>query len=547
MLHRNRTVAISPGLACTASESLTIRKAMTRQTRRQFLASAALTLVATSLPGSTLGQDDEIGAALAQIMADGPFTRATVVDIARTLAKADFRPPPTELPDPIKDLTYEQYRDIQFNRDASIWTNEGLPFRLQLFHRGFYYKEEIDIAVVADGTAQHLPYNPNLFIVGDRVPKPMPSEDIGFAGLRLLGNINDPARFDEVAVFLGASYFRSLGQGEVYGISARGLALKTADPEGEEFPLFRAFWVERPLADSDAVVVHALLDSQSATGAYRFTIRPGASTAIDVEATLFPRVDLTKVGLAPASSMFAFGPGDRLGVDDYRPEVHDSDGLLMISGRGERIWRPLTNPKMLQVSAFVDAAPRGFGLMQRNRDAAAYQDFEATYERRPSLWIEPVGDWGQGAVTLIEIPSDSEINDNMVSYWQPKEPIKGGSEFSFAYRQYWGGEPAVARGSATITATRIGRATLQGDSPVRLCVVDYQGSEPAAADAPLPTATVSNSAGAVSETTIQRNPLTGGWRLTFKLDPQDAETVELRAVVTIEGVPAETWLYRWTA
>ena len=424
---------------------------------------------------------------------------------------------------------------------------EGLPFRLQLFHRGFYYKEEIDVGIVTDGTAHHLAYSPTLFDAGKLVPKPLPAEDIGFAGIRLLGRINGPDKFDEVAVFLGASYFRSLGRDQVYGLSARGLTVKTADPEGEEFPLFRAFWIEQPRPDSETLVVHALLDSASVSGAYRFSIRPDQATVIDVEATLFPRVDLAKVGLAPGTTMFAFGPNDRKEIDDYRPEVHDSDGLLMVSGRGERIWRPIANPKSLQVSAFVDAAPRGFGLAQRNRDPITYQDFEADYERRPTLWVEPVGDWGQGTVMLVEIPSDSEINDNIVAYWQPKDPIKAGSEYSFAYRQFWGNEPAPAPGSATIQATRIGRATLQGDSPIRRFVIDYHLAEPAPDTANPPTANISSNTGAISETTMQHNPLTGGWRLSFKLDPQDATVAELRVVVNIDGVPAETWLYRWTA
>ena len=255
--------------------------------------------------------------------------------------------------------------------------------------------------------------------------------------------------------------------------------MKTADPDGEEFPIFRAFWVEKPLPDSETVVVHALLDSASVSGAYRFSIRPDESTVIDVEATLFPRVDMSKVGLAPASSMFYFGPNDRKNIDDYRPEVHDSDGLLMVNGRGERIWRPVSNPQKLQISAFEDVAPRGFGLTQRDRDPQTFQDFEATYEKRPTLWIEPVGDWGQGTVTLIEIPSDSEINDNIVAYWQPQDTIKAGSEFSFAYRQFWGHAPAPAPGAAIIVATRIGRGALDGDSPIRQFIIDYSIPQPA--------------------------------------------------------------------
>jgi glucans biosynthesis protein len=200
------------------------------------LASAAFAAAALYLPDIASAEDDEVSATLAKITAEGPFSRATVVEIARALAQADFVPPPTDLPDPIKNLTYEQYRDIRSDRNAAIWADEGLPFRMQLFHRGFYYKEEIDVGIVDDGGVHHLAYSPKLFDAGKLVPKPLPSEDIGFAGIRLLGHINSPDGFDEIAVFLGASYFRSLGRGQVYGLSARGLALKDGSAGGRRVP-----------------------------------------------------------------------------------------------------------------------------------------------------------------------------------------------------------------------------------------------------------------------------------------------------------------------
>jgi glucans biosynthesis protein len=269
---------------------------------------------------------------------------------------------------------------------------------------------------------------------------------------------------------------------------------------------------------------------------------------MDVETVLFPRVDLDRVGLAPGTSMFMFGPNGRHEIDDYRPEVHDSDGLLIANGRGERLWRPLANPDKLQISAFVDAGPRGFGLIQRNRDFESYQDVEAAYERRTSLWVEPVGDWGRGSVTLIEIPSESEIHDNVVAYWAPRDPIPAGSEFSFAYRLFWGTEPSPPAGGLSVASTRSGRATIDGPSPIRLFVVDYvmTGSAPETS-VPEPKATVQASAGKIDHIVALRNPATGGWRLTFNLDPEDAELIELRAVIDFtDGRACETWVYRWT-
>jgi glucans biosynthesis protein len=524
---------------------------MFRPTRRQLLASGAVVLGSAMLGGSANALDVKPGEAAAAnpVMVEGPFDRSAVSALARALAQAEYKPPPNELPTEIGDLSYDQYRDIRFRPAASIWAEEGLPFQLQFFHRGFYYKDAIDISVVEDGQAKHLPYSPDMFDFGPLVPRPLPTGDIAFAGFRVHGPINKPDYFDEVAVFLGASYFRSLGKGQAYGLSARGLALKTAEPEGEEFPIFRNFWVERPLKESETLVIHALLDSPSVAGAYRLTIRPGLPTTMDVEADLFPRVDLVKVGLAPATSMFFFGPNDRADIDDYRPEVHDSDGLLMLNGRGERLWRPLANPKTLQISSFVDAGPRGFGLIQRDRDVKAYEDIEAAYERRPSLWVEPVGDWGQGAVTLIEIPTDAEIHDNIVAYWQPKTPIPAGSEYAFSYRLSWGNGPTADPGTVVAGETRVGRASAQGPTPVRHFVVDYaipDSSQGMPKDDP--TAKVSASGGEVNHVVIARNPLAGGWRVSFHLDPKSETLIELRLELAFpDGRPAETWMYRWTA
>ncbi len=522
-------------------------------TRRRLLASAAATAAAATigqfLPGTALAQTTNVAASLAT---DGPFTRSTVSEIARRLSRVPFAAPASRLPEVLQNLTYDQYRDIRFKTSASIWQGDGLPFTVQLFHPGFYFKEPIEVAIVKDGVAKHLPYSTDLFDFGPLVPKGIPNADIGFAGIRIHGPLNRPDYFDEVVVFQGASYFRSLGKGQAYGISARGLAVKTAEPEGEEFPIFRAFWIETPVKDGDTIVLYALLDSPSVTGAYRFTIRPGVTTVMDVEADLFPRVDMAKVGLAPGTSMYFFGPNDRLGVDDFRPEVHDSDGLLVVNGRGERLWRPLSNPSTLQISAFVDAGPRGFGLIQRDRNYVTYQDLEAFYEKRPSLWVEPVGDWGTGAVTLVEIPTNSEIHDNIVAYWQPKDPIPAGTEYSFAYRLSWGSDPAFVPGGMVVDGTMVGRSTLDGNSPIRRFVIDFAPQQildgkPAGE----PKATVTTSAGKISNIVVIPNPKIGegeGWRVNFELDPQDANLIELRTVLTFpDGRASETWVYRWTA
>jgi len=478
----------------------------------------------------------------------GPFGNDTVVELARELARGAFAPGTPSLPKVLAELDYDRYRDIRTAPTGTLWSKRPTLFRLQPLPRGFLFVEPVEIALVANGQAQHLPYQPSLFSTGQVMKSPLPTEDIGFSGFRALYPINRPVVFDEVVVFQGASYFRSLGAHQAYGLSARGLAHKTADPEGEEFPAFRAFWIEEPVRTGRVLVVWALLDSPSVTGAYRFRIDPGPTTVMDVEVVLFPRVDLHRAGLAPATSMYMFSPNGRLFADDFRPRVHDSDGLLIVNGRGEHIWRPLANPKKVEVSAFLDRDPRGFGLLQRNRNLADYQDFEAHYEKRPSLWIEPVGHWGEGSVMLTEIPSDAEIHDNIVAFWRPKAPIPAKSEHRYAYRLRWGEDPQVALDRMRVVATRRGRADVRAPTPVRRFVIDY-GPAPARprGRAAHPKAAVSASAGEIRDVVVADNPLVGGPRVSFVFDPKQADVAELRVDLGFsDGRKAETWVYRWT-
>jgi glucans biosynthesis protein len=474
-----------------------------------------------------------------------PFAAADVVKRARTLAAEQFAPPAAELPKALRELSYDQYRDIRFKRERAIWAADGLPFQVELFHRGFLFSEPVAIYVVADGQARRVAYSPDLFTFGPSVTPPADTAVTDFAGFRLRAPINRPDVFDEFAAFQGASYFRAVAKGQSYGLSARGLALNTAAAEGEEFPLFRAFWIERPAPQATAIVVHALLDSASTSGAYRLTIRPGDATVMDVEMTLSPRVELQQAGLASLSSMYLFGPNDRQGVDDFRPAVHDSDGLAIWSGRGEWLWRPVSNPQTLQVSAFLDDNPRGFGLLQRHRAFADYQDLEAHYERRPSLWVEPIGHWGAGAVQLIEIPSSSEWNDNVVAFWRPAQPLPAQAEHRFTYRLYWCWTPPALPPRATTADTRVGAGPEPGS---RRFVIDFVGGRLGELrPEERVDAAVSTSAGRVQQVVAHPNPASGGWRVSFVLIPDGAALCELRGVLKLGDEPlSEVWTYRWT-
>jgi len=471
-----------------------------------------------------------------------PFEAAAVRAFARDLAQKPYKAPDNKLPDVLKDLTYDRYRMIRFKPDQAIWRAEGLPFQLQFFHRGFYYAPRVDMFEVKDGLASRILYSPNMFSFGDQ-PTPEIVGDLGFAGFRIHGPINKPDYFDEIGVFLGASYFRAVAKNQTYGLSARGLSLKTADPKGEEFPIFKSFWIERPAKGATSIVVHALLDSESATAAYRFTIRPGDTTVYDIETTLFPRVQIDQPGLATLTSMYFFGPNDRGGVDDFRPAVHDSDGLGIQNGRGEQLWRPLSNPTDLQVSAFVDNNPRGFGLMQRERNFHRYEDLEARYEKRPSAWVEPIGDWGEGEVRLVEIPTTNEINDNIVTFWRPRNPTRAKGEYGYTYRIHWGGSIPKPLPLAQTIATRIGAGTEE----TRQIVIDFAGENLKAVPPAEIKAKVSSDKGAVRNIVVHPNPEVRGTRLSFQLAAGSEKAIELRAqLVRGDDALSEAWLYRWT-
>ena len=470
-----------------------------------------------------------------------PFDRAILEARAADLAKRRHVPPMRPEASDRERLTYDQYRAIRFKRDASIWARENRSFSLDLFYPGFIFDTPVNVNLVVGKVSRRVLFTNEVFDYGPEVPVIEARDGLGYSGFRVRAPINRPDYADEFLVFQGASYFRAVARGQLYGISARGLAVRTARPEGEEFPAFTDFWIERPAKGAGQIVIHALLQSRSVVGAYTFTARPGEETVIDVDVTLFPRVDIEAFGIAPLTSMFLFDATNRARFDDYRNAVHDSDGLLILNGRNERLWRPIANPRTLQVSSFLDDGPKGFGLMQRKRRFGDFEDAEAQYDRRPSAWIEPRGDWGPGHVELVEIPTDLEINDNIVAYWQPRRPLAAGKPAKFAYQLRFLAEP-LDQSLARVVATRVGQA-LQSETQ-RSFVIDFQPAEPVPQDLKL---RVSTSAGKVLSPRIQLVPQSGVYRVSFELDPGRAALAELRAEVLSGGRPwGETWLYRWT-
>ena len=471
-----------------------------------------------------------------------PFTFETLLADAKRRAAAPYTPQRNRLPAGLDKLSPEQYRSIRFNPDAGIWRAERLPFHLELLRAGYNMQTAVTVSTVENGEAHDVVATPAMFEMESALPVQWAKVSLPLSGFRVRSRINSSKIWDEFLVFQGASYFRAVAKNLLYGLSARGLAINTAEPSGEEFPAFTHFWIERPGAHASAIVIYALLESESATGAYRFTVQPGVETLTDVDLTLFPRTDIRVAGIAPLTSMFLFDETNRGRLDDYRPEVHDSDGLQIAAASGEQIFRPLANPIKLQVSTFTTQQPKGFGLVQRSRQQIDFQDFDAQYERRPSAWVEPQGEWGPGSLELVEIPSGRESNDNIVAFWRPSQSLTPGHPAHFAYRIIWSAEPALPKSLGKTVATRSG-ASLDGKR--RVFLLDFVGAGEKVDGLRLD---LNASAGKISSATLMSNSALHGLRASFEVDPRDAELIELRLRIMRGDRPVtETWLYRWTS
>lgn len=479
-----------------------------------------------------------------------------VRSIARQRATEPFVSPERPMPAGTEQLTYDDFRFLVFREDASIGTREGTPFRIQFFGRGWLFKVPVEINLIReDGTLQPVRYDPAMFKFEQKgKPVPAPS-DLGFAGFKVLHPVNHPGKWDEVAVFLGASYFRALSKGQSYGASARSLGIDTGSDRPEDFPVLTRFWIRQPQRGDRQQQVYALLESPHVTGAYEYTIVPGSPTTITVAAELYARRDVEKLCLAPITSMFLFGNRSAKSFVDFRPEVHDSDVLLVHDAAGRDVWalRPLDNPHQLRTIRQPVKQLRGFGLLQRDRDLNHYQDLEAHYHQRPSVWVEPLGEWGEGQVELFELPSELEYHDNANAYFVPSKKLLAGESRMLRYRVSWiSGDPAspVARVINTwrqpLKGSADGREG-QWIAPVRY-LVDFAGPNlkklPAGRE---PQLWVDAGEGKVLGARLERNPgLDGGWRLVFEVDPLGHKTLHLRAGLALDDVPlTETWSEQW--
>lgn len=454
----------------------------------------------------------------------------------------------------LSKLSYDQYRDIRFNPNQALWATDNLPFRAMFFHPGYLYRDPVILNEFTSSHQQQIRLAEAYFNYGPLVQKhgELPP-DGGFAGFRLHAPLNTPGTFDELVAFQGASYWRALGKNQRYGISSRGIAVDTGvDGITEEFPSFREFWLRKPEVGQTQARFYALLDGPSYAGAYEFSVAPGNETLVDVRAVLFARRAVQRLGIAPMSSMFWFGENSRHHFDDFRPEVHDSDGLAIRMGTGERLWRPLSNDSgKLELCSFDMEKCDGFGLLQRDRHFSAYEDAEANYHLRPSLWVEPTSEWGAGRVVLLEIPTTNELSDNMVAMWQPARVPQPGDRIEFSYRQHWTMDENPSQAGGRVVATRTGISLTQPEQ--RTIIVEFSGNSLSqASDIPL-TADV-KAVGSDAEkikiqgVTVQSIP-EERWRVTFQIAPAtqgaklaDLSPVELRCCLKRgENFLTETW------
>lgn len=520
-----------------------------RTTRRALLRSAAIG--ATMLPAARWVIPAQAATESLSLGAPAPFSFDRLIETAKTRAGQPYKPPYRPAPDVVSRIDYDAHGKIRFKTDLAPFADGPGFYPITFFHLGQFFQKSVKMHLLKGDQAREILYSPDYFdMPKDSIAHKMPG-DSGFAGFRLQESRlrKDWTNHDWVA-FLGASYFRAIGQLEQFGLSARGLAVDVAAPAPEEFPDFVEFYIGEGDKPEDPVMIYALLDGPSVSGAYRFAIRRTEGVLMEIDSAVFMRKAVHRLGISPLTSMFWTSEYTRSQGIDWRPEVHDSDGLAMWTGTGERIWRPLNNPGRVITSSFVDDNPRGFGLLQRDRNFEHFLD-GVNYDRRPSLWVEPLGQWGAGAVQLVEIPTDDEIHDNIVAFWVPKEPASAGTAYRFKYRLYWlADEPFPADKLARIVATRSGRGGEPGKPRppgVRKFVVEFAG--PAVADLEKddkPKAIVTASRGEITYNFTERIPNTDRWRAQFDLTAEGNDPVEMRCFLRLGDKPlSETWLYQY--
>ncbi len=517
--------------------------------RRTWLKLAASTAAMAAFPIRAAAADDPAK--------PQPFPEAWLDGEVERRVRKDMEPFAKEVDEALAGLPYEQYGNITYKEDQALWHNQG-PFWIEPQHTaGSYYANPIELFQLDGPNESPIPYSAQSFDFSKLAKPPATPPKSGYAGFSALTEIDQRGYYKRFLSFLGGTNFSAAGRGQVPGVSARGLAINIGQPEGEDYPLFRKIWIERPKPMDTQLVVYALLESKYAVGRFKFTVKPGFDTVIDTEAVIRTRRRLNNIGIAPIASRFFFGPGVPARRRDYRPRVHDSEALYIVNGAGEQIWRPLLNPERPQYSAFVDkTAPKGFGLIQKDRSFASYQDTVKLFERRPSIWIQPLeGEvWNEGAIDLFELPAPEEINENILCFWRPKAGLDPYRPYTFSYRMHWCWDPPLDNKLAPVVQTRVGE-TRSGEA---VFIVDFDTRSCMDCSAGPLVPDVTASAGEIRKRDLAPAPAAAALpagpipatgpiqRLRIEYSPSGSDPVDIRAQLTANGKPvSDAWIFRW--
>lgn len=480
------------------------------------------------------------------------FEFTQVVEKAKALAAGDYAPPP-EAPEFLRDLDYPDYQSIRFNPEDSFWREGGSLFQVMMVPPGNVYTHTVQIHQIDDNGVQPVPFNKASYnYPTTEMAKRVPA-DLGHAGFKLTFPLAGESAQNQFLVFAGASYFRGVGADHRFGLSARGIALDTGLPSGEEVPSFVEFWLERPGGGSRRMRVYGLLNGPSVAGAYQFDIHPGSTTRIDVTAELFFREAVEQPGLAPLTSMFYYGENTGRPAGEWRPQVHDSDGLLIHDqGADEWLWRPLVNPSRLILSYLQVERLGGFGLIQRDTTFSDFEDAEARYDQRPSAWVAPRNGWAEGEVVLVEIPTDSETNDNIVAFWKPGGGTTAGDQHKIAYTLSFGGPAVAGQNTGQVVKTFVGDGNRTGGGAVENAyriIVDFAHGP---LDTLRPDAAVTSSVSKDSnsddaeiiEHFVEYVEADKNWRLSILVRPGTGDNPVFRGQLLLDEKPlTEVWTY----
>jgi glucans biosynthesis protein len=470
------------------------------------------------------------------------FNMTNVEAKAKTLVNSTYDARPQPIPAFLKDLSPEQYAQIQ--DDSPLWRGDNLPFQAQFYLPGPWFHRPVVIRSVVDGVVQPIPFTLKHFSFGDlNVPKDMPRK-LGYAGFRLLAPLNTPPHYNEFISFLGATYFRAVGKDAIYGTSARGLGIDTAQPSGEIFPYFKKFWLVQPKKGATRMVVYALMDSPVATGAYRFTIQQGDSSTVHVDATIYLRKPVKVLELAPLTSMYWHGHGRGVSAGDWHPAQHDSSDLVMADGNGEWTTRPINNPLHIQTTTYDMDHPEGFGLIQEDRQFSAYEGIETNYQQRPSVWVQPDGDWGKGQVRLVELPTNNRNLDNIVAFWVPEHvpALKKPLHFAYTVRFFLNNHDLIPL--AHPVGTYLGNDIKVPGA--RTVVIDFAGGALTNLPGTVPMQVHLNAAdnAKVLSQKLEWNKEDHVWRVLAVIQPQPDSPSNVRCFLTLDNhVISNTWTY----